>query len=208
MNYFLGLDLSLTRSGYCIINQDGKQVLGGVITTEASGQEIENRFRRYRYIAEQILSEIRTFSKGKKHIQGVAIEAASFGSIGSRKNQLIESSAVVTNTLLDFFYREENTKKATTLWIEVAPQSLKKFILGKLKSKGKEAKNIMCREVYIKYGATIDDDNEVDAFLLAQVSLVYWKRVNEKDYDGDIFKYQYEVVDNIIKKRMKDIKAF
>lgn len=206
MNYFLGLDLSLTRSGYCIVNQEGKRVLSGVVTTEAAGQEIENRFRRYRYIAEQLLSEIQTFSKGKKHIYGVAIEAASFGSQGSRKNQLIESSAVVTNTLLDFFYRE-NTKKYNTRWIEVAPQSLKKFILGKLKSKGKEAKNIMCREVYIKYGATIDDDNEVDAFLLAQVSLVYCKKL-DIGYREDLPKYRQEVVDNIIKKRIKDVKAF
>lgn len=198
MNYFLGLDLSLTCSGYCLINQNGKKVLSGTVTTTASGEEIKSRFWRYNFIAFTLLNKIfpTALKKKEQSIKTIAIETASFGSKGSRKTQLIENSAVVTQAMM---------KEINAEWIEVAPISLKKFINGSVKSKGKESKNIMCREVYIKYGEKIDDDNEVDAFSLAQVARTYWKIINKKGYDGDIYKYQYEVVNNIIKKRNEDM---
>lgn len=50
---------------------------------------------------------------------------------------------------------------------QVAPSSLKKFVTGK----GNSEKSLMIREVYRKWGAVLDNDNEADAYGLMRIGL-------------------------------------
>ena len=83
----------------------------------------------------------------------VAIEGYSFGSFSGRE-RLGEWGGVLRLAL----YR------AGFKYVEVPPTSLKKFVTGK----GNAKKNTMLMAVYKKWGVECADDNQGDAYSLAQ----------------------------------------
>lgn len=184
MGKYLGLDLSLCATGYCVIDfaVDGKIKVDakGIIETENSGEMPNNRFPRW----EKIWKDIQSFTFKRYTIEGVAIENYSFGSKGAKKTQMIESGAIVRSNIIDIYHNHI---------IEIAPIQLKKFILGHIDAKGKEAKNIMCREVYKKYNLNINNDNEVDAFLLAIIAALY-DNFDDGIIQSEYPKYQMEII--------------
>lgn len=191
MKYFMGLDLSLSNTGVCIINQRGKIVEIGSVKTEPQGRLVPQRFERYRKINQGIYDfAIECFSE----IEVTAIEGYSFNSKSREKIQIAESAALAR----DLIY----TKFESSEIIEVYPLSLKKFILGNVKKVKGNTKNIMCREVWKKYKIDINDDNQVDAFLLAQIALCKYNVIKSKT-DG-YQKYQLEVVETVIKKIIEE----
>jgi len=181
---FLGLDLSLTNSGVCLVDAAGKILQIGSVHTEPAGDLISQRFSRYWTIVEEIS---KFFSNPKFQISLAAIEHYSYASRG-KTIQLVELGTLVRDSLLVKFPV-----------IEVAPVQLKKFLLGT--GKGKSLKNVMCREVYKKYGVNIDDDNQVDAFVLTQVARLYFYVKNGRKVKAR--KYQREVVETILKKELE-----
>ena len=88
------------------------------------------------------------------------------------------------------------------MFIEVAPIQLKKYLLGKVKGKGQNVKNVMCREVYRKFGMVLDDDNMVDAFILAHIARDYWRLTQGKKSDKSktFGKPQMEVLSKLLMK--------
>jgi Holliday junction resolvasome RuvABC endonuclease subunit len=191
MKYFVGLDVSLSNTGLCIIDQKGKVKLLTSKQTKLETELVNDRINRCSYLGTVITQSVQAVATElcKDHIGCVAIESYSFASKG-RLAQLIEAGYAVRSCFWD------------TKMIEVAPIQLKKFILGKelmKKAKGKEAKSIMIREVFKKYGLDIDNDDENDAFLLANIALLYYN-VKNKNKPKDMFKYQEEVIEALIKK--------
>jgi hypothetical protein len=189
---YIGMDLSLCNSGICVIDSNGKILQNFGIKTKATKEDLRSRYERYHFILDQLKHEM-SFTKWK-NIKCIAIENYSYGSQG-KIVQLVESGTIIRDYL--FF----NLSKYIS-FIEVAPISLKKFILGTVKNKGKEAKNIMCREVYKKYKVDIDDDNQIDSFLLANVAKCFYEIQNH--IEGSFYyNYQLEVVNNLLKKVKK-----
>ena len=179
---YLGLDLSLTATGICILGENNKIVLLNTIETESKPYiTIQDRWYRYKYILQQIIEYIRPFS-----FSGVAIENYSLASRG-KIVQLVELGTLVRDYIIgpDIFI------------LEPTPTQVKKYLLGKVQ---KGAKNIMCREVYKKYKIDIDDDNQVDAFILAMIARGYDLYLRNKEKFMNLFIYQQEVIKAIHKK--------
>jgi len=189
---FIGCDFSLANSGICFLNETEKPINLFSIKTKRYGDNIEERFKRYF----EILDELKKHSNylNVNDVKIICIESYSLYSKGKIIN-LCESGTLNREYFLKSFPEAKI--------IEVAPISLKKFILGHVKSKGKEAKNIMCREVYKKYHLNIDDDNQVDAFILAKIAQLYYLYTIEKKQPVHI--YQKEVLDSLIKKNKEKL---
>lgn len=197
--YFIGLDLSLLGSGVVVIDSNEKLIEKHLVTSSTTPPTVECRFARFMHIVEEIsrilqyLTVKPLLSKGAYEM--CAIESYSFASQGAKKSQLIESGALVRQ----FLY------KNSVSMVEVAPQQLKKFLLGTVTNKGKEAKNIMCRELYIKYGVKIDNDNEVDAYILALIARrYYYYRLSQSSARQakleKLPKYQREILEKLLSK--------
>lgn len=157
---FVGLDLSLTGTGIVILDFAGRVLHHSIISTKPTTQLPQDRFKRYASIWKAIQKIMKEYLYKNTFYQFIAIESYSFGSKGSARSSLMESGAVIRYELL---------KNFPSYYIEVAPQQLKKFLLGSVKNKGKDAKNIMCREVYKRGNLELDNDNEVDAYVLAMI---------------------------------------
>ena len=186
---FIGMDLSLTNSGVCVVNNDGGILAIDSVRTEPCGDTIKERFARYEYIARKI-KEISKNVCGKT--VAIAMENYSYGSKG-RIIQLVEAGTLVRR--MTYISKVEHV-------IEVAPIQLKKFLLGKVKGKGKNVKNIMCREVFREFGDIIDDDNQVDAFILARIAWTYWRHLQVKNGEVPLIlmKPQAEVLSKLLQK--------
>ena len=186
--FYIGMDLSLECSGLSIINDNGTTVLTAAIKSNRLGDNIEDRFERYYNILDQIVVILESYMN---KISCIAIEQISYGSQG-RIVQLAESATLIKDYVLKGKNKDCNI-------IEVAPKSLKKFILGKVESKGKNSKKLIVEKVNYEYNEKIEDDNIADSLVLAQIAKCYFETKNnicEKEY----FKYQKEVVVQLLKK--------
>lgn len=149
----IGLDLSLTGTGVIVLN-DGKIVEQKLIKSKPvpDGKPIDEVIR-IRTIVDQI-SEL--VSKNKPDI--AVIEGLAF--------MVRNATALVQLSALNYFTRLM-LMNCDVPFIIVAPTSLKKFITGN----GASKKDVMLMETFKRYGVTILDDNENDAYGLAQVGL-------------------------------------
>lgn len=140
----LGLDASLTGTGYCLIN--GESVKDhGTIKSKLRGVE---RLIDIRAAVGDILE-----SAGK--IDLICLEGYSFGSQGRAVFQIGELGGVLRCLMFD------NGIK----WVEVAPSTLKKFACGK----GNVKKDQIALHVYKRWGFTSQDNNVADAYVLARI---------------------------------------
>jgi crossover junction endodeoxyribonuclease RuvC len=157
MELIIGLDLSLTGTGIAVLNCKTGQLYGEPRT-------LKNDLRgmtRLAYLRTEIISTIYNL-KEQHTIAAVFIEGYGF-SFRGMDFSLAELGGAVRLALLEY---------ANQPYFDVPPTSLKLFITGK----GNSAKNIMLEQVYRKYNIGSEiliDDNQVDAFALAQYGLAY-----------------------------------
>lgn len=139
----MGVDTS-TKTGYVILDTEGDVVKVGVIQYKPE----DNRFSRFSRYAQSVSNSVDAYD-----VDLVVIEGYSFG--GKFNNSLqYELGACIRMRLY-----EDNT-----LFVEVAPTSLKKFVTGK----GNAKKDLMLLGVYKRWDFDTEDDNEADAYGLAQ----------------------------------------
>lgn len=147
----IGVDLSLTHTGVVALD-DGKLVSKKSILTKPIGKRPIDEINRLQSIVDQICFVIDQFEP-----YVVAIEGLSFM---SRK-----TTALAQLSGLNYMLRRELMRRGIGFVI-VAPSSLKKFITDK----GNAQKDEMMEAVFKRWGVTILDDNENDAYCLAQVA--------------------------------------
>lgn len=145
---FLGLDLSVANTGVVVIDQDAKILHQDVLTTKPK-TPIEKRIT---IIYDGI---IQVHEKYLPHF--IYIEELAYG---ARGDAMLELAGV------NYFVRTQFT------WLDIkykmiAPGTLKKFVTGT----GRGKKNLMLKEVFKKWGADFDEDNECDAYCLARMAL-------------------------------------
>lgn len=139
----MGLDPS-SNTGYVILDEDGNLVKAGVVTFKAA----KDRFARYEKYEYKIINLIDDYD-----IDLVVIEGYSFA--GKFNNSFQYELGTVFRMAL---------YKRDILFVEVPPSSLKKFITGK----GNGRKDLIMLSVYKLWDFDTDNDNEADAYGLAQ----------------------------------------
>lgn len=144
----VGLDLSLTATGYCIVDrQDGLKFTTGIVTAG----KLLGLAR-----IDSILSQVSSFVD--PHTL-VVIEDFSFGSKGQAVFQIAGLGYLVRHCLWK--------QGIPTLF--VAPSTLKKFVTGA----GNSDKSVMLKEIFKRWGADINDDNAGDAYGLARIGMAH-----------------------------------
>ena len=142
----LGLDLSLTGTGWCISQLEGCLLPTpewNVVETKGLGD-----FDRLDHILNKILALLTN-----KPL--VILEDFSFASKGHAVFQIGGLGYLVRHALW----------KLGIPFLVVAPTLLKKFVAGK----GNVDKNVILKEVFKRWQFDTDDDNIADAFVLMQI---------------------------------------
>jgi crossover junction endodeoxyribonuclease RuvC len=143
MRTFMGVDLSLTATGYCIYTSAGLKL--HTIKTEKKGG------MRLSIICKSLISEIRDFKPDLISVESPSY-GSPFGAIGMGEIQGAFKMALY-----------EHTER---LPIYVAPATLKKFATGS----GRGEKSDVKMSVLEKWGARITDNNQADAYVLAKIA--------------------------------------
>jgi crossover junction endodeoxyribonuclease RuvC len=176
----VGLDLSMTGTGFCIKRGDKVKLE----TIKTKPKEFENELERVDYIANTVLDGIPDdvamicvedfFVPANKYQIGAAIQLAGLGTL----------------------VRVRLYKAGRPFFI-IAPSQLKKFCTGK----GTGPKSIILREVFRRWGVDAADDNQADACVLAYLAEAIVKRLGGDDLDEGYIKPQKDVVKVIMKDR-------
>ena len=148
----IGLDLSLVKTGYAIIQDDGKVLASGVIKSKPTGDKPIDETRRIKKIAEDIMEKLHEVMNGYVP-ELVVIEGLAFMAVGTSLVQLAGLNYLTRILLEEFGWP----------FLIVAPTTLKKFITGS----GKGEKDMVVMSLYKNYGFEAGDNNEADAYALA-----------------------------------------
>lgn len=176
----VGIDPSLTGTGIIVL-RNGE--LGKALTTK--NEPKLGTIERVRRIYEQInnvIENLATYSSAAyfaanclespplspKKIQWeppslIVIEGFSYGSKGR---------GVFDIAYLGWRIREELERYRTEddiPWLEVSPSQVKQFATGK----GNANKEIVLQQVYKRWGVEFNDNNQADAYVLAQIGRAY-----------------------------------
>jgi crossover junction endodeoxyribonuclease RuvC len=171
MNKFVGLDLSLTSTGFAL--KDEKIKLETIKTTPKTAK---NDLARLLYIRDKLMSMIPEDTKL------ICIEnffiPFNKAQINAAKD-LIMLGTVMRMTLME---------KGFPFYI-VANTQLKKYATGKGNG---GPKGIVIREVYKKWDIDAKDDNQADACVLSYMAEALYERP-----DG-LFQYQIDTLDKVL----------
>jgi len=174
----LGLDLSLVGTGVIVL-KDGEIIEQHLIKSKPVGDKPINELKRIR----KIVSQIEDILSDLEDLPSLAcVEGMAF--MARNTTALVQLSALnyMTRALLADY---------GIPFVIVAPTSLKKHTTGS----GASKKDVMLIETYKRYNVTLLDDNENDAYNLAQVAL---SLATDKK---DIPKFQEDVL-TLLKKQI------
>ena len=155
---FIGLDPSLAAFG-AVRYQPGVGELATTFTTPPAGTLTERAWRN-----DAMIGQLDAWLPANDEIGGICIEGRSYGSSGRG------------------VFDRENLRGAIEAWIvcdralsivEVAPHSLKLFVVGKGAGKGVGKKAVQAA-ILKRYGLSFFDDNEADAYVLARMAACHF----------------------------------
>lgn len=153
----IGIDISLNRTGYAAIKDDGTVLTSGIIKSKPVGDKPVNEVRRIVKIAEDMIEKIDDLLPNQNP-NLIIIEGMAFAVRNTTALVQLAALNYLVRILLDQFKWP---------FVIVAPPSLKKFIT----QKGNSDKNVMMMCVLRDYGHEFLDDNICDAFSLAACGL-------------------------------------
>ena len=181
----VGLDMSLTSTGFCL--KDGTRM--DVETIKTTPKTHPHDLERLQYIVKEILKRI----PPEPEVDMICIEdffiplsKAQFGAA----IKLVQVGTLMRIALYNKGYK---------MYIPAAGQ-LKKFATGK----GNVPKSVVVREVYRKWGLEAKDDNQADACTLAHMAeaiVCHFDPNATLVTKGEIHKYQVETIAKVIKER-------
>lgn len=177
----VGLDLSLTKTGFAIVNDEGVVLSSGIIKSKPGGDHPIDETQRIVKIAEEVMQTI-DGALPKTNPSIVCIEGLAFLAKGTSLVQLAGLNYLIRVLLNQFDWP----------FCIIAPMSLKKFITGS----GKGDKDQMQMAVYKNYGHESLDNNECDAYALSVCGLALLGKPLKK-----MIKPQEEVI-QLLKKQL------
>jgi crossover junction endodeoxyribonuclease RuvC len=169
----LGIDASLTHTGLVILNPANELIHAETVSPKTKGTQ---RLIDYGQYVEDFLYK---YEPAIAVMEGYAFTPAVGHAFG-----LGELGGII---------KCELWKHGVPVHI-VAPMSLKKFGTGS----GKGDKNKIMLSVYRKYGIELKDDDQTDAFILAQIGLRILQQKAGK-IPTDVPKYEREVLSVVLK---------
>jgi len=172
---FVGLDLSLTSTGFC--RKNGKSITIETVKTEP--KNFKNDLDRLTHIRDTLLRKI------PADVKMICVE-----DFFTPSNKMQIGSAIklaMLGTTLRLALHEKGLP-----FVIIAPSQLKKFVTGK----GSGEKSMILREVYKRWGLDAKDDNQADASVLA-----YLAEALVNPLTADTPKFQEEVVKTVRKER-------
>ena len=149
----VGLDLSLTSTGFVVIAPDGPD--STAIVPPKKGPESRG-VGRLLYIRGQLLSLIESFRPDIVILEGYA-----YGAVAKRE-AMGELGGVVKIMLHESGYQEGDLLRI------VAPKMVKKFATGN----GNADKSQMRLDVFKRWGFDSGTDDEADAFVMAKIGKI------------------------------------
>jgi Holliday junction resolvasome RuvABC endonuclease subunit len=168
----IGLDLSITATGYCIVDEEKKMIDSGVVTT--APKDFSSDIERFDKIATDIFSKV-----GEHCCDAAFIENYAYAARGNLA-RIAELNGIIKH---DFFCTW-SLAPGEKLFV-VAPSTLKKYIIGK----GIGEKSLILKCVLTKWGVDIDNDNIADAYGLARVGVDFLRYHKDDTYTC---KHKYE----------------
>ena len=176
--HFIGLDLSLTATGFYMINGSGGKDEYFEINTKPD--DFQDDIERSDYIAHQIIKCIRQ-NEGYKFI---ALEDYFTGKQPQSVIKLATLGTVVRTRLLDNEYP----------YIAFVTSQIKKFETGK----GVAPKDNMLKSVYKRHNLDTSSNNIADACAIAHLGKAYYEwQAGRRDF----LKYETEVLKKISSER-------
>lgn len=141
---YVGVDISLTGTGLCTLNDKGEVVKSTCIMTKAHDC-FHALYKRIDYITNAVTDFV-----GDAGL--VFVEGYAYGACG-QVFSIAELSGFIKHKLY-----------ATTTVLQIPPTVLKKYITGT----GMSKKELVLKEIYKRYKVDFYDNNEADAFGLAR----------------------------------------
>lgn len=178
MSLIIGIDPSLTSTGIVVLRGNKVEL---AVTTK--NKPALGTIDRVRLIYERIVDIQENLSDGEKWQAPdlIVIEGFSYGSKGR---------SVFDIAYLGWRIREELEwlkEQDNIPWLEVPPSQLKKFATGQ----GNANKEIILQQVYKRWGVEFSDNNQADAYVLAQIGRAYLGGMD------DLAAFQQEVIANL-----------
>jgi len=173
----VGLDLSMTGTGYCI--KRGMVLTVGTIKTKP--KDFANDLDRLKHIREQVMAQI------PADVDMICVE--DFFTPANRA----QTGAAIKLAMLGTLIRVAMYDAGYPFYIPV-PSQIKKFVTGK----GTAQKSIVIREVYKRWGIDAKDDNQADACGMAHLAEAL---IEVPEVAQERPKYQVEVVGKILADR-------
>lgn len=172
---FVGLDLSLTGTGFCLKRGDTLTIE----TVSTKPKDFKTDLDRLAHIRDTILRKV------PANVKMVCIE-----DFFTPSNKMQLGSAIklaMLGTVIRMTLHERGIP-----FVIIAPSQLKKFVTGK----GTGEKSMILREVFKRWGINAADDNQADASVLAYLAEALVAPVTD-----DIPKFQAEVIRTVRKER-------
>jgi crossover junction endodeoxyribonuclease RuvC len=175
---YVGLDLSLTGTGFCV--KRGCELRMETVKTKPTTSE--NDLDRLRYIRGRLMELIPADTRM------VCVEDFFIPYKASQMNAakvLIMLGTVVRVALLE---------RGLPFYV-VAPGQLKKYATGK----GNGPKGVVIREIYKRWGVNAKDDNQADACVLSHMAeMIHYHSRGETPAGAEVHKYQLEMVEKVM----------
>lgn len=154
MTVFLGLDLSITQTGYCIADSKAPIKYGTIDTKKKTYSDVLaiSRFHKVDYIYE-VIQELLFARYDNEPISYVALEGYAMG-ISAGKNTSLCDLAELGGIIKNHLYSRDIP------FLVVPPKSLKKFITGN----GNASKDMMIQAISDIYGFNTTNNNIADAY--------------------------------------------
>ena len=179
MSIFIGLDMSLSSTGFCL--KDSLHMTMDTIRTKPDS--FTNDLDRLKHIAAETMKRI------PKDVTMICMEdfftPFSGGTVG----------AAISLAMLGTLVRM-NIYEAGRPFYLISASQLKKYATGK----GNSQKSIVICEVYKRWGVDCKDDNQADACVLAFMAEAIYDSVHGQDV-SHLTQFQAEVISKVIADR-------
>ena len=171
---YVGLDLSLTATGFCLKRGTELQMQ----TVKTTPKTAPNDLERLRHIRQRLMDLVP---------MDTAMVCVEDFFVPHRASQINAAKGLI---MVGTLVRVALLERGLPFYV-ISPGQLKKYATGK----GNGPKGIVIREIYKRWGVDAKDDNQADACVLAHMA-----EAIHRQPDFELHKYQ----DDVVKKVMED----